>query len=149
MALIEVEPGEYKRGGQGDVLVSRDIYSCLVVAARIRLGKAGYLGHFATVEIDPNELIGRVDEVTDAATREAGNKKHVSLWLTGCAPMDIEFPEIRASRELVGDHLAADGFARVRELWLPTDEYAINQARLEIADAHFRAPFVHSSNWPG
>src|SRR5688572_20226640 len=148
MALIEVVPGGYERGGPDDTLVTRDVFTCLAIAARIRRRGAGYMGHYLTTGLEPDTVIERANEVTDAAASEAGSRQRVSIWLTGCAPMDIEFPETRECRERVGPQLRADGFERVRELWLPTDEYAINQATLDIPNARFRAPFVHMSSWP-
>jgi hypothetical protein len=149
--MIEVQPNEYVWGEPGQVLITRDVYTCLVLALRIRGERGGLMGHFydhAEAAADIAPLEGCADMI-DQAIAAAGNPDRVSGWAAGCAEpgYDRDGKETAALRQGVVDLASVRGIRLLRALWLP-NEYAIPRAELDLPRAKFRAPFSHMRNWP-
>jgi hypothetical protein len=143
--MIEVQPNEYQRADPEETLVTREVFTCLVVALRIRQAGVGYMGHFYAGESYDTTIMD-VGEMADEAASEAGDPSLVSAWAAGCAALYGEREAALLRQELTGA-VKGRGFKLVRELWLPSSDYAIKRAALDCPRASFTAPFVHVSRW--
>lgn len=141
---LEVRPGEFKRAERWQTLFTYEVYSCLAVALRIRRAGVGFMGHFTTDPDDPP--LPRVREMAKVAASEAGNPTMVTAWAAGCAAVYDEV-ETAALKQNVVDILEGYQFRLASTLWLPSDDYAINIARLNCSRAFFTAPAVTSGYW--
>src|SRR5690348_11629432 len=137
---IEVEAGRAERAGRLDTLVTHDVYTCLLLALRIRRIGTGFMGHFV-MSLDSLEQIERVAQ---NAAEEAGQAGLITARLRGSAPLyDVYDPdEVAAVRGGARDILEHQGITNIDELWLPEDTLAIPTARLDCANARFTAPHV-------
>lgn len=143
--MVEVQPDSFERAEGWETLTTLDVYTCLVVALRVRGPGTGYMGHFAA---DAEERpLKRLAEMADAAQAEAGSRS-ITAWPAGLAPL-YDDAETAALRGDVTSTLEERGFRMGRALWTPDNNYCINRATLRLPSAHFTAPFIHISRWKG